>query len=96
MYTVDFLVEGMPIESIYCWFDDEQVWLSAGFDLVTERGNSAERMQGDVIFASQALKGSPDYFRNSYGDKYLAALRALDDLHELCESYPDAIIDVRY
>ena len=96
MYTVDFLVDGMPIESIYCSFDDEQVWLSAGFDLVTERGNSAEAMGKTVWYASEALKGSPEYFRNSYGDKYLSALRALDDLHELCESYPDATIDVRY
>lgn len=99
MYTVDFIVGGTAIESYSPQTSDdlEQVWMSAGFDLLNHQGLTAESLAIDLLYVSQALKGSPDYFRETWGgDKYNATLRALDDLHELCDSYPMATIDVRY
>ncbi|MCK9598291.1 MAG: hypothetical protein M0R06_04580 [Sphaerochaeta sp.] len=96
MYTVDFVLDGSTIESLSPPEGSEEVWIGAGFDLRTEEGVPALNMMADVLYASQLLKASPEYFRGLYGGRYLTTLRFLDDLYELCESYPDATLDVRY
>ena len=96
MYYIDFVYEGQIIDQISHTENDEQVWMDAGLDLLSEQGKVAADLSLSVQYADQALKGSPDYYRDLYGDRYLTTLQFLDSVVELCDSYPDAIIEVRY
>lgn len=97
MYYVDFVYESDVVDQVQHTENHEQVWMAAGLDLLNEMGSRASDFAIQVQYADQALKASPDYYRDVHGhDEYIEVLHFLDTLHDICETWPDAVIEVRY
>lgn len=97
MYEIGFVYDNEVMDRVRAYDQCEQVWSDTGFDLLEFQLGLTSTALGSVQEALAELKDNPTYYRETHGEEaYNRTLVALEQLAECCESWPEAVLDVRY